>query len=322
MSQSRNAEELKHFVQNTRKINGQTLDNDVQIDNVASADKLKTARTISLSGAVKSTPTAFDGSKGIDIPINSVKEAYLDWGGQHRHLRMSPVDYALIPELYANRLAFIPDSAVKFERSADSGISWTDVSDDFNGTMICTGAMIFGNGNTTEDKSTNRQHRITIDCIEGQLYGELAKIILRINTEGAVGCKCKVEGGDTSDGTIWTDITEAVIVGWPSWNCININSILVGTERSYRYVRLTFSITGVDEKYASDLQIMSVRFIYSAFFGMGSSIMARSGVIYSVDSEQNVTFPNNLAIQGNTLKIGNTTLTETQLKALLNLLTT
>jgi hypothetical protein len=67
---------------------------------------------------------------------------------------------------------------------------------------------------------------------------------------------------------------------------------------------------------------MSVRFIYSAFFGMGSSIMARSGVIYSVDSEQNVTFPNNLAIQGNTLKIGNTTLTETQLKALLNLLTT
>lgn len=59
MSQSRNAEELKRFVQNSRKINGQTLDNDVLIDNVESADKLKTARTIN--------GVAFDGTEDIKI---------------------------------------------------------------------------------------------------------------------------------------------------------------------------------------------------------------------------------------------------------------
>jgi hypothetical protein len=46
MSQSRSANELKNFVPNTRKINGQTLENDVEINEVKSAEKLKTARTI------------------------------------------------------------------------------------------------------------------------------------------------------------------------------------------------------------------------------------------------------------------------------------
>lgn len=46
MSQSRSAEELSNYTQNTRTVNGQALGEDVQMDNVASADKLKTARTI------------------------------------------------------------------------------------------------------------------------------------------------------------------------------------------------------------------------------------------------------------------------------------
>lgn len=320
MSQSRNAGAFENFVPKSRKINGQTLDNDVQIDNVASADKLKTSRTISLSGAVTSTPTAFDGSGDVDIPIIDIKEAYLDWGGKNRTNRLSPVDVAMLPELCANRLAFISNESVKFERSEDAGVSWYDVSDRFDGTMLCTDEILFTNGNTPSNLSVNRQHRITIDCITGGLYCYLSKILLFVNTDGAGGCKCVVEFGDNSEETVWTYVTDGSITGWTGWNTLNIGHILIGNSASYRYVRLTFSITSVVDGTSSDLIIKSVRFISDGFY-KASNLLASKGVMYTLDKNQTVIFPKNLTIQGDTLKIGSTILTETQLKALLALLT-
>ncbi len=319
MSQSRNAEELKRYVQKTRKVNGQTLDNDIEIKNVESADKLKTARTIGLIGAVKSTPAEFDGSDNVSIRVKELYEGYLEFGGRNRDIYLSALDIALLPELNANRLAFIKDSAVKFEQSADNGETWTDVSDSFDGTMLCTKSISFGNGNTATDKSINRQHRITIDCVEGGLYCELVKILLQIDTGGATGCKCKVEFGDNSENTVWTTDMTADVFGWSGWNALNVNPKLIG--KTYiRYVRLTFSISNVNEQYNSNLSIMSLRFISRVFYGEVSNEMARRGELYSCDMEQNATFPKNLYIDGNTLKIGNTTLTETQLQELLKLI--
>ena len=59
MSQSRSAEELSNYVSKGRSVNGQSLDDDVQIDNVKSADKLSTARYIN--------GVAFDGTKDIKV---------------------------------------------------------------------------------------------------------------------------------------------------------------------------------------------------------------------------------------------------------------
>ena len=317
MSQSRNAGAFENFVPKSRKINGQTLDNDVQIDNVASANKLKEAKIIGLSGAVGSNSVTFDGSGNVYIPITYLKEAYLEWGGKNRANLVSPIDSAILPELSTNRLAFIPNSAVKFERSADAGATWTDVSKDYNGTALCTGTISFGNGNTSNDKSINKKHRVTIDCIDGKLYSVLTKILIQSTTSGATGCKCKVEVGKEQ----WTTVAESELNGWPGWNVINFESLTIGSADTNRYIRLTFSIDGVDSVYDSDFKILSLRFISKSFFGTASSTMALTGHLYSYDSEQNATFPNNLAIQGNTLKIGSTTLTETQLKALLALLT-
>jgi hypothetical protein len=81
MSQTGKPIDLSSYVQKARTVNGQALDDNVQIDNVASADKLKTARNISLSGAVKSTPTAFDGSADVDVPITKILDSYVEWGG-------------------------------------------------------------------------------------------------------------------------------------------------------------------------------------------------------------------------------------------------
>ena len=93
-------EELDSKVPTQRTINGYTLDNDVHIDNVASADTLKTARTISLSGAVKSTPISFNGSKDISIPVTEINESYLEWSAEQANSALSPIDIALLPELY------------------------------------------------------------------------------------------------------------------------------------------------------------------------------------------------------------------------------
>ena len=305
-----------------RKVNGQALDKDVEIKNVESADKLKTARTIGLSGAVTSTPTNFDGSGNVNIPVHSVKEAYLEWGGRHQGVNLSPIDIALLPELNANRLAFIPDSCVKFERSADAGASWSDVSADFDGTMLCTDYADFGNGNTETDKNVNRKQRITIDCTSGGVYCELTKIVLRISSEGATGCKCLVECGDHSNETVWTTVADTPVYGWDGWNVVNLNSIQIGANKpnTYKYVRLTFSIEGLYEGYHNSLRILGLRFVSRNCYNDTINKMASRGTIYNFDRDQNVTFPKNLAIKGNVLTIGNTTITEAQLKSLLALL--
>ena len=317
-------QELKGKVDVSRKINGQTLENDVNITNVESADKLKTPRTIGLSGAVASTPTPFDGTGDILVPIDTIKEAYLEWGGKNLAYRISPLDVAMLPELSANRLAFMKDSAIKFEVSADSGVTWTDVSEQYDGTALCTTEISFGNGNTATDQSTARQHRITIDCVAGGLFCQLMKILIHISTGGATGCTCKVEFVEHTENTVWTTYGTVEINGWAGWNTINVNH-LVGRDSvdwgiSYCLVRLTFSAKGVTSGSSSDLTIKRLRFISGTFYS-ASSKLASKGTVYSIDKDQNVTFPKNVIIQGNTLQIGNTTITETQLKALLATLT-
>ena len=324
MSQVRNAEEFKNYVPNTRKVNGQPLNKDVEITEVKSAEKLKTARVVSFKGAVESTPTAFDGSKDVDIPITKIYDSYLEWGGKNRAFQLSPIDHSLLTELHANRLSFISNSAVKFERSEDAGETWTDVSENFNGTELCTNSISFGNGNTAIDQSVNRKNRITIDCVSGNVYCILSKIMLYVSTGGATSCKCDVEFGTTQENTVWTNAITSTLDGYPGWNVINVKH-LIGRENvywtdSYRYVRLTFSIAGVTAGSTGDFVVHKVRFISSILYD-APSVMARRGELFTYDAEQNATFPKNLTIQGNTLKIGNTTLTETQLQALLALLT-
>ena len=312
-------ESLADKVPKERKINGQALDKDVEIKNVESADKLSTSRNITLSGAVTATPTAFNGSSDVEIPISSLKEAYLEWGGRHNSVSISPVDVAMLPELNTNRLAFIDSNAVKFELSEDAGATWEDVSNDYDGTTLCTKSIDFNNGNTPTNQTINKRQRITIDCIKGNIYCVLAKIILNISTGGAGGCYCDVERGDSSENTVWEKLTTASIGGWSGWNAINLTPITVGTEKTTRYIRLTFSISSVNSSYYCNLSIISLRFVSSAFYS-ASNTMAEKGTLYDYDKDQNATFPKNLSISGNTLKIGSTTITETQLQALLALL--
>lgn len=96
----------------------------ITVDNVAnavSASKLANKRTIALGTAVTSTAQGFDGSANITIPVNSVKESYLVWGGKNFNGDVSPVGAALSAEHSANRIALINGDALTIEYSTDGG---------------------------------------------------------------------------------------------------------------------------------------------------------------------------------------------------------
>lgn len=51
----------------------------------------------------------------------NIPEAYLTWGGKNFSGSYGPIDAAMVPELGANRLAFMPANAVTIEYSRDGG---------------------------------------------------------------------------------------------------------------------------------------------------------------------------------------------------------
>lgn len=75
--------------------------------NAEYADKLKTPRSITIAGgAVASAQygATFDGSKDITIPLGTVYEKCLEWGGRNIIADVSPIDAAMSYDHNANRL--------------------------------------------------------------------------------------------------------------------------------------------------------------------------------------------------------------------------
>lgn len=272
-----------------------------------SATKLATARTIGLSDAVTATAKSFDGTGNITIPVDTLKEAYLTWGGKNLKSSFGPLDAALIPVLGANRLAFMPADAITIEYSRDGGTTWTDygVSD---GTKIklvsgLDSNIYIGNDSTSGVDKTNYMVRVKLDCVTGNLYTVLEKIALLVTTNGSTGSYCTIEGQTRANYAAGTDewttiVDKQSIGGWSGWNIIN-KSILVSKSsgnESYRYgaIRFVFGVTSHASSVAySGLQIMKIM----AFGGVGwntPSTMAATGNIFSYDRSQGVTFPANV----------------------------
>ena len=255
--------------------------------NAGTATKLETARSIALGTGATGTATNFDGSSNITIPVTSVKESYLEWGGKDISGGFTPLDAALIEELSANRLAGLSSSRVTFERSSDGGSTWTTYTG--NADLITTSGSA-SNANTTSSQSIYNWHRITINIADA-IYCVLKKIAIYLSTNGATGCKCKIEWGDYSSSTVWTTAKIVDISGWPSWNIINVSRAIGNpTYDKTKYVRLTFSQTGVDLNYSSQLLVYKIRF-YSDNCWSAPNNFAETGHVYSYDASLNATFP-------------------------------
>ena len=268
-----------------------------------SAVKLATPRTIALDTGVTGTATSFDGSANITIPVTSIKESYLSWGGKNFAGGWGPIDAAMIPQFAANRFAFLPASAITSEYSTDGGSTWTATTagNARENIFATSGSFYIGNNNATGIDKSNYKCRITITTT-GAVYSTLNKFAIRVSTNGSTGCHVKLESRtkanqDAGTDTWKTDVERAELSGWSGWNVINVSGITTHGNTSAQYSQLRFTF-GVDSHPSTSqyngLQILSIM----AFGGEGwttPSTMASNGHLYSYDAGKNATFPANVS---------------------------
>lgn len=271
--------------------------------NIATASKLLSARVISI-GEAGSGSQSFDGSSNIIIPLKSVKEAYLEWGGKNLSDNFTPVDASMIPQLGANRLAFMPSEAIEIQYSRDNGATWeTYEKTDYEKQTLFSGLLtselyIGGDANTGIDKS-EYQLRITFTSTTALVYTRLKKFILYVSTGGCGGCWCTVDGKTHSNvmsgDDVWTVFNDKVpISGWSGYNIINTDlTTYYNGDSQYQKIRFTFGVTSHGQTRYPGLRLYGIM----GFGGVGwttPSNMARLGTIYSYSTDQSVSFPNNV----------------------------
>ena len=261
-----------------------------------SAVKLATARTIGLGTGVTGTATNFDGSANITIPVTSVKEAYLSWGGKNFAGSFGPLDASLVSELGANRFAFGKPAGITIEYSTDAGKTWLDygASDAAKVNLLTTSTTLTVGKATTSNKATaNSMLRVTLKMNSLGLYTALNKFAINVSTNGSNGCYCTIDASTHKTPTTFTTIANKIpLSGWSGWNIINPTSYTYGgnMETYYGILRFTFGISSNTSVNYAGLQVMSIY----GYGGMGWTLpsnMAYNGHIYRYDSGQNATFP-------------------------------
>lgn len=215
----------------------------------------------------------------------------LQWGGPNIARSVSPLDAALSDELSANRFAEMPNENFVFERSSDAGNTWTTYT--AHGYNLVTSGMPVNNSNAIGSQSVNNWHRFTIDVRPGSsntFYGEIRKFLFQINTNGATGCKVKIDGSTFANPDTFVKIVEAPIdswSGWNSWNVINVNITAgLGDNTCYKKLRFTFSQTGVDTSYPSDLIVNKMRVYCANCWSAPGMFALQNRPYYLIDGEQ------------------------------------
>ena len=223
------------------------------------------------------------------------KEAYLEWGGKNFAGSYGLIDAAMIPDLGANRFAFLNKAGVKVEYSKDSGATWTTWKDYGTESGIFGAGFGYTIGNaTSSNKATEKDMlRITIDSDKARIYTVLNKFAIYISAQGSAGNYCTIDASLESSPTVFKTFADKVpIKGWSGWNIINTAGIVTyQNDKTVQYglIRFTFGCTGNTSNYVG-LQINRIM----GFGGVGwdtPSNMAKYGTIYSYDNDQNVTFP-------------------------------
>lgn len=270
-----------------------------------SANKLSTGRKISLGNAVKSTATTFDGSSDITIPINSVGEAFLSWGGKNISGDFGPLDAALVPTLGANRMAFSKPEGITIEYSRDAGATWTDyeASDAYKIALFTevSYSPVFVIGKSTPGDNCATKDcllRIIYDTHKAGLYTFLQKFIIYVSTSGNKDCWVTIETATNANPNTWTTrVNKQTIAGWSGWNVINTAGFNTygNTGSQCQFIKFTFGcdITGTSETYGG----LNIKKIYG-YGGVGwvtPSNLAEQGRMYSIGIDQSVAFPNYVA---------------------------
>lgn len=213
----------------------------------------------------------------------------LQWGGPNVFASVSPLDAALSDELSANRFAEMPNENFVFERSDNAGTTWTTYTAD-GYELVTSSTNTVCNANVLGSQSSSNWHRFTIDVRPGSsnnFYGEIRKFLFSINTNGAAGCKVKIDGSTFANPDTFVKIVEAPIGGWSGWNIINVSITAgLGAESFYKKLRFTFSQTGVDSNYASCLYVHKMRVCCANCWAAPGNFALRNRTYYLLNGEQ------------------------------------
>lgn len=213
----------------------------------------------------------------------------LQWGGPNVFASLSPLDAALSDELSANRFAEMPNANFVFERSDNAGTTWTTYTAD-GYELVTSSTNTVCNANVLGSQSSSNWHRFTIDIRPGSsnnFYGEIRKFLFFISTNGATGCKVKIDGSTFANPDTFVKIVEAPIGGWSGWNVINVNVTAgLGVESFYKKLRFTFSQTGVDSNYASCLYVQKMRVYCANCWAAPGNFALRNRTYYLLNGEQ------------------------------------
>lgn len=242
------------------------------------------------------------------IPFGITKEAFLNWGGKNFANSFSPIDAAMIPELGANRFAFLKPEGITYEYSEDGGNTWLEYNiGSLNKSGIFSIARyssFFLGGSQHYNETTRNQYalRITIDTHLGKIYTILNKFCIYFSTNGMSNTTCTIRAKTRTNylagNDIWTTYANEVrVAGWGGWNIINTSEIDLSQFDSHTTKKqiLQFIFKQGDPTSSANVQYAnaSVQGLF-AFGGVGwvtPSNMAENGHLYAFDSFQNATFP-------------------------------
>lgn len=228
-----------------------------------------------------------------------MEDGNIVWGGKDIAGGFGPVDAAMVPELGANRFAFLKASCIDIEYSNDGGATWTDmgISDKTKISLFsgCSNSDVIRIGNATSDNpaTADSKLRITLTQRGSSLYNKFSKFVIFVTTDGSAGCSVTIQHALNSDLETFIDIKTASLLGWSGYNVINIDSSITsfgpGSSQAGK-LRFEFSITGQENSRYAGLRIFNIY----GFGGVGWEIpskMAKTGHIYSYDESQNAIFP-------------------------------
>ena len=317
------------------------------------ADKLSVPHSITLSGAIDGSVN-FDGSANAGIYISILKAQNLREPSYAVNVP-SVSARGLFDTARANRLMFLPADQVIIEQTIDGGVTWTDarVSDDYKLGLfseqrpVITLPKIDGKQNvlcglrvtisaikynvpvgTPETEKYNYWNVDYFNSAERYCTVRDAYFWLSVSPSNSMGIK--VECADGTNNRAWLtcfDDAKFYAQGQPGCNYVNLNSESTfgaynrgQTANIWNYRFTFFTKPNSNETFydSSNSQSISEIRMYGHKAYIAANPMMFRDHMYNWDAGQNVTFP--AQVGGASLKLGNTTMSESQLQALLALL--